>query len=406
MSDEQTPEDSSTENEEGSTEPEETSAGETSEEVTDEPEEGASGEPAEEGPAEAEEIAAEDAGLSSSPDETREDVARRSPVGIIVTVIGILVIVAIGIWVAMGVLRPDAPELLKESLAKYRNADQLHVESTVTIKRSMGDQNDEVSLPTTVWVSRPNKLLFESGPESQRTRVVSDGESLYVEPGMLPGVIKLPAPQSIEEMPLDNLSMAGALGIPNMAIPDVASILAGAFEVTQGTVVNYEINPEDEWLSSLEQPEGTWTLTLEPETGPPIAVWIDKSNRLIRKYAAAVDYDTMLEADPTLEQRLEGASEENRQMIKQMTRSLVADVTTAEVGAAPPEDAFAYQPPEGANVVEAQTIQEGAQKLLQSMGGMPGMPGGPPPAPEGEPPADEGANSDGGTAPDSPAEGE
>jgi len=130
-----------------------------------------------------EEIAAEPAGTGerkSARDMTGAEVTRRSPVGIIVTVIIALAIVAIGIWAAMGMLKPEASELLQETVAKYQQADHIHIESTMSYERSMGEQEQDIEMPTVAYFSRPNNMSFSSGDDMQKTVSLSDGEHLYL----------------------------------------------------------------------------------------------------------------------------------------------------------------------------------------------------------------------------------
>ncbi len=341
-----------------------------------------------------EELAAEPAGVEEvPPSPTEPEVVKRSPVTFALTVIVIVAIVAIGIWAIMNLARPTATELVQETMAKYREAEHIHVESTMSYDTNMGEDTTTMSLPTTAWFSRPNQMSFEAGPEMQQVLAISDGESLFIDIAMVPGGIKLPAPDTIAEMPLDRLSMSTGLGVQNMILPDIASILSGAFEVTETTRVEYGIDEAtDPWLAGLEEPENSWAVTMQPADGPVIALWIDKSDRLVRKYAAMIDYEALVGGDPAIEQQIESLPEERQEEVRQMETRLEADVQTVELGQEPPEGTFTFQPDEGTEVVEADTIEEGMQKLMTSMMGEQGMPEGPPPGeapPAEEPPAEE-----------------
>lgn len=320
-----------------------------------------------------EEIAAEPAeppgAGEMATDETREDVVKRSPAGVVVAVVVVLAVIAIGIWVAMRFIRPDARELLSDTVAKYKQAQEIHVESTMSYEMSMGDQQNTMTMPTTAWFSRPNNMLFESGDEMQRTRAVCDGENLYLEIGMFPGVIKLPAPEDLAGMPLDRLSMSAATGTSTVKLPDIASILSGAFEPGELGTVQYGIDEADDWLAGLEAPENAWALTIHPETGPTVTVWIDRTERLVRKYATGIDYEAMVAANQALAQQIEQLPEERQQMLREMITRIDVDVSTVELGKAPPEGTFSYEPAEGTEVVEADSIEEGVRKLMTSMMG-------------------------------------
>lgn len=371
MSDEQTPEDNSPEGEEHTEEPGDSET--SSDEIKAEPRGAGEGKPVRE--------------------TSTSEVTGRSPVGIIVTVIIALAIVAIGIWAAMGMLKPEPGELLQETVASYQQAEQIHVESTMSYERSMGEQQQDIEMPTAAWFSRPNRMSFVSGDEMQKTAAVSDGEHLYLEIGMLPGVIKLPAPQSLAEMPLDNLSVSAATGAVAITLPDIASLLSGAFEAGNLQNLQYGIAEDEEWLGTLEGPEDAWVLTGKPASGPTVAIWIDKGRRLIRKFATDIDYDAMLEATPELADQIQTLPEDRQEMLRQMVTRIEVDVTNVQLGEPAPEGTFAYQPGEGTEVVEAQTIEEGVQKLMAAAMGQQGMPGGPPPiADDGatdQPPAEE-----------------
>jgi outer membrane lipoprotein-sorting protein len=345
-----------------------------------------------------EEVVAEPAEAPGGPErpaeETRQEVAGRSPVGIIVTLVVLVAIAAIALWYFMGGARPEARELLQQTVANYQQADQIHVESTMAYEMSMGEQQNDMEMPTSAWFSRPNKMYFQAGNEMQQTTAVSDGEHMYLEVGMFPGAIKLPAPASLAEMPLDNLSMSGGAGVDTLKLPDIASLLSGGFDVANLATVQHGIPAENEWLASLESPEGTWPLMIKPETGPAVAMWIDKADKVVRKYAAMIDFDAMVESNPEIQQQLEQLPEERRQAVEEMVTRFEATVSTVELGQQPPENTFTYEPGEGIEVVEAQTIEEGIQKLMTQMMEQQGMPGGPPPgaappAPEGEAGADE-----------------
>ncbi len=320
---------------------------------------------------------------------------KRSPATIAISAIIVLAIVAIGIWAIMNMTRPDARELVQQAVAKYQNAEQIHVESTMSYEMSMGEQQDEAELSTTAWFVRPNRMFYETGDEANRTTAVSDGESLYLalDFGMFPGAIKLPAPETLADMPLDRLSPSAATGMQTFKLPDVASIVSGAFDMETLGAIEYGIAEGNDWLSSLEAPEGTWVLTIQSENGPAMAVWVDRRQRVVRKYAALVDYDAVVAATPEIEEQIQTLPEERQQAITQMETRLVADVQTVELGQAPPENTFTFEPGEGTEVVEAQTIDEGVQKLMEAMMGQQGMPDGPPtgeaPTPEEEPPAEE-----------------
>ncbi|MGI5816783.1 MAG: hypothetical protein ACOX9R_01665 [Armatimonadota bacterium] len=306
-------------------------------------------------------------GDSVSPDGDRPAGAQRRPATIAVTALVVLAIIAIAIWALPMILRPDARTLLEEAVAGYHDAQEIHVESNMSYEMSMGDQRQAMELPTTAWFSRPNRMFFESGDETQRSRAVSDGEYLFLEVGMFNGVIKLPAPASFDEMPLENLSMSGGAGIESMKLPDIASILSGAFDVGGLASVEHGLDEGAEWLRSLDAPAGTWALTVRSEAGPSVAVWIDRTQRVVRKYAAQIDFDTMIAANPEMEQYLEQMPSEQQESFRQMLTRFETDVHTVELGRQPPEGTFAYEPAEGAEVVEADTLEEGIQKLLASV---------------------------------------
>ncbi|MFP4249085.1 MAG: hypothetical protein ACLFU7_05465 [Armatimonadota bacterium] len=350
-----------------------------------------------------EELAAEPAGVEKEPPSpTEPEVVKRSPVTFALTVIVIVAIVAIGIWAIMNLARPTASELVQETMAKYREAEHIHVESTMSYDTTMAEDDTTMSLPTTAWFSQPNQMSFEAGPEMQQVLAVSDGESLYIDIAMVPGAIKLPAPDTIAEMPLDRLSMSTGLGVQNMILPDIASILSGAFEVTETTRVEYGIDEAtDPWLASLEGPSDSWAVTVQPADGPVVALWIDKTDRLVRKYAALIDYQALVSGDPAIEQQIESLPEERQEEIRQMETRLEADVQTVQLGQQPPEGTFTFQPAEGTEIVEADTIEEGMQELTTLMMGEQGMPEDMPP---GEAPPSEGPPSEGPPAEAPPAE--
>jgi len=346
-----------------------------------------------------EELVAEPAGTKAPPSPTEPDVVEKSSVVTGIAVIVAIAIVAIGAWAIMNMRRPEANELLQETLAKYQNAENIHVESTMSYEMSMGDQTDDAQISTTAWFSRPNKMLLVSGDENNNTTAVSDGESLYLglSFGPFPGAIKLPAPPDLAQMPLDRLSVSAATGMQGYKLPDIASIISGAFSMDSIGSVEYGIAEGNEWLASLESPAGTWALTVQSENGPALAMWIDRG-RIVRKYAALIDYDAVAAATPQIEEQIQTLPEERQQAIRQMETRLVATVEIAEFRQKPPEDTFVFEPEEGTVVVEAQTIDEGVQKLMTEMMSQQSMPGGPPPqeapTPDQEQTPDEGGGAE------------
>lgn len=332
----------------------------------------------EDAPARRDEVAAEPAEApgdgSERLRETRPEIVRRSPTGIIVAAVVLLAIAAIGLWVWTSVMRPDPRELLGEVVAKYAGADHIHTESTIAYEMSMGGQSQKMDMPTTAWFSQPNLMHYETGDGMQQTRAVCDGEHLYLEVGMFSGAVRLPAPDALGEMPLEDFGIGGG-GMGAFPLPDARSMISGDFDVETFASVEYGIDESNEWLASLEAPCGTWALTARPHAGPPVTLWIDRAERVVRKFAVEINYDALVGHDEEAAAAVEQLPENMREMFRQMEMRFDVDVQTVELDTAPPEGTYAYEPEEGIEVVDATSFREGIAALMGSgMDEMPEMP--------------------------------
>ncbi len=322
----------------------------------------------------------DDAGdATTEPDRTEEEPTaklrepspqrqQRSPVGAIVITLVVLAIAGIGIWAWMGMAEAGPRELVQQVVEDYSGAENVHSKSTMTLEISMGGQNQTMEVPTEAWFSQPNRLKLQSGTEMQRTTAISDGDNLYVQLSMLPGAVKLSAPKSFAEMPLDEVLMgAGMLGA--ISVPDTRSLVSGSFDASAFETISEGITAEDEWYSSIDAPENARGLTLKTKDGPTLVVWIDRGSKTVRKFATTVDYETLIAGDEEMAKAVEQMPEQMRNAYKQMQTRVTGTVETIELGASPPEGAFTFEPEEGTEVVEADSIREGMRSLMASAQG-------------------------------------
>ncbi|MEA3401874.1 MAG: redoxin domain-containing protein [Armatimonadota bacterium] len=307
---------------------------------------------------------------------------RRSPLRIIIPVIVLVAIAAIGGYWWLFLRRPPAEELLRETVARYSEADHVRAESTMSMDMNMDGQETSVRVPMTMAFSRPNRMVYEVGEGMSHTKMVSDGEHMFIEIGMLAGAVaKLPAPENLADFALEEWggasSLGAGMGMSAIKLPDTKSMVTGEFDPEKMQRVEYGIDPENEWVQSLEKPGGAWPLTVAPSEAFEVAMWIDRSRRVVRKLAVAVDYGALMAAEEELRQQMDRVPEFMRSMLENMTVNIEVDVESIAVNEPAPEGIFQYQPPEGAKVIEADSMRDAMQKLMeQSMGDMeiPDMP--------------------------------
>jgi peroxiredoxin/outer membrane lipoprotein-sorting protein len=229
-----------------------------------------------------------------------------------------------------------------------------------------------MKMPTTAWFSRPNKLYYETSARMQSTKMISDGESLYSVIDMFSGVVKMPAPDDFSGLPMAQFGGMGGQQFVGARVPDVVSLVTGAFDAENLTKVEYGIDESNEWLSSLEQPDGTWTLTIGVKGGSTVALWIDKRDRTVRKFATEMDFGGMMESlAEERQEALEELPKQMRGMFEDMQMRIEVEVDTAELDVPPSDGTYAYTPEEGTEVIEAEDFEEGMRALLEDqMGGL------------------------------------
>ncbi len=303
-----------------------------------------------------------------APAPRRRNVSRIA--GIIVGVLVIAAIVAIAVYAVPMLLRPDPRLLLAETVSRYSSAEYVQTEGTMSFEMELGGQGTSSDVDMQFAWAAPNKVLYKADMGMISTTTVSDGTDMYMSIGMLDAVLKVPAPATLAEMPMEGMGGSLGGGMPAMKIPDARSLIAGDFAPDKLTDIHYGFDRDDEWLGSLEEPRGTWPITVSIADGVDVVMWIDRATRLVKQSAMAFDFDSMMaamkEADPESEEleELEQAQETVRSMFGDMIMRIVLTENETVINEAPPEGTFNFTPPEGATVIEADDFEEAMEKLM------------------------------------------
>jgi len=305
----------------------------------------------------------------------------RRVVGVIVALVVLAAIVAIAIYALPMLLRPDARELLAESVARYTSAQYVQSEGTMSLEMEMGGQSTSSDVKLEFAWAAPNKVLYSAHIGVLGSTTVCDGTNLYMSIDMLDAVLKVPAPATLAEMPTEGMGGSLGGGMPAMKIPDARSLIAGDFDPEKLKDVRDGLDREDEWLGSLDEPRGTWPITVTIAEGLDVVMWIDRATHLVKQSAMACDFESMMsameQADPESEelQELQQAQEMVRSMFGDMTMRIVLSEDRTVIGEAPPEGTFDFTPPEGATVIEGDDFEEAMARLMaESMPEMPHLP--------------------------------
>ncbi len=291
-------------------------------------------------------------------------------VGVIVAMLVLAAIVAIGIFAVPLLLRPDAAELLSDTVSRYMSAEYLQSEGTMSLAMQMDGQSASNAVEMKFAWAAPNKVRYSAQAGIFSSTTVCDGTDMYMSINMFDAVLKMPAPATLADMPAEGMGGGLMGGVPAMKIPDARSLIAGDFNPDKLQAVRYGFDPEDEWLASLEQPEGTWPMTITVIEGVDVVMWIDRATHLVRQSAMSFDFEGLLaameQADPESEEleSLRQGREMMRSMLGDMTMRIVLHEDKTVIGEPPPEGTFTFTVPEGATVIEADSFEGAMEKLM------------------------------------------
>ena len=294
--------------------------------------------------------------------------------------------------------QPNPRELLVSVLAAYEAAETYQAEGNIITDTNMMGMRYKMAY------QKPNLLYAEHGQGMQASQIVCDGQDVYMKMGMFSRVAKAPAPEGIKDLQECTGGMSGfGPGVWTRAV-DASKLIEGEFPLEVIESIEAGFDQGNEWLVSLEQPEGTWAITLAIPDAPSMVLWIDKSTRVLRQVAMEMGSEDMTRM---MEQAYEDMPEEIREevpedmegmfgeamgevfgeqmgeefgelmteMMKDMEIKTVIVHDRAVLGEPVPEGTFTYTPPADVEVVEAESVLDMHGALLEGfMDDMPWMP--------------------------------
>jgi len=277
----------------------------------------------------------------------------------VVLLIVLVAIVAVGVTVYPLLSRPDPRRLVEEMLAAYKGAKTYTAECTYQIEMKMGGMQQTVELPMKLAYQAPNLLLMEQGEGMTQSKTVCDGKHLYVEMGMFDRVGKLPAPKDLEDTD-HQWAMDGLVG-RQMRLLDFRSLLSGKIDLKDVESIKAGLDRDVEWLAEAEAPPGTSAVTVKLADAPPMTLWVDRRSRLLRQIACTISGEDM--------QKMSGAVADERtadllSYLQDIEMKMIITYDKQSVGEPVAKDAFAYKPPEGKEVVEAESMQKLSEAMM------------------------------------------
>lgn len=331
----------------------------------------------------------------------------------------VVVVVLIGYWIRSrpessqvvsriitGIRRP-APkprELLESVVVAYEGVETYQAEGrTITVTKVMG-MEQKMEMPFKVVYQAPNLMYWEHGQGIQASKTVCDGENVYMQMGMFSRVARAPAPQGMKELQRSTGGMGGFGAGAASAVLHPAALIQGGFSLEDIESVEAGFDQSNEWLASLEQPKGTWAITVAIPHAPPMVLWIDQSTGVLRQVATQMESEDMAQMMERLQEDMpeeireempedmegmygemmgkvfgekmgEEFGELMTEMMKDMEIKTVIVCDRAVLGEPVPEGTFTYTPPEGAEVVEAKSVSGMHRALMKGfMEEMPWMP--------------------------------
>jgi len=333
--------------------------------------------------------------------------------------VGVAVVALIGYWIGSrpessqvvsriiaSIRRPPPKprELLGSVVVAYGGAETYQAEGRIITDTNMMGMRYEMEVPFKMAYQAPNLVYWEQGQGIQASKTVCDGENVYMEMGMFERVVKAPAPDDLKNLQHGTGGMGGFGAGAAPTVLDATELIQGEFDLEDVESIEAGFDQSNEWLVSLEQPEGTWVITVAIPHAPPMVLWIDRSTRVLRQVAMQMGSEDMTQM---MEQAYEGMPEEMREempegmegmwgesmgkilgeemgekfgelmteMMKDMEINTVIVCDRAVLGEPVSEGTFTYTPPEGAEVVEAKSVSEMHEALMKGfMEEMPWMP--------------------------------
>ncbi len=240
----------------------------------------------------------------------------------------------------------EAWKMLDEVVATYRSA-KTYIEEGWTYDEAIGPRTHSL------WERRykivyeaPNLLYTQSGDIDDFRLFVCDGKNFWARLSHSVRVGKAPAPADLRHN--SSLALVAPYSGPFVTAPRVPptflQCLAQNFDVGEVKAVHEGLPAGRPWIASLKRPAGTMPITVVWAQEPPMVLWVDRREHVIRQWAIeATSRELMTAYSGSLRPYYaEGG-----------TARWVVRTDRAAVDRPVPAAAFAFRLPAGATVVQA-----------------------------------------------------